>query len=259
MHNLSGVFPRETWDDCELRVGDSTRRVLELLDKHHVRATFFVLGYVARKLPGLIRDIEARGHEIGVHGHDHRLLTQLTPDEFEADLVEALDAIRRCGIEQDILGFRAPSFSITDATRWALEILERHGIRYDSSIFPIGFHPDYGIPDAPLAPYKLTDHLMEFPLSCAELLGRRLPCSGGGYFRLLPYWYTRFCIRRCNRQGRPVVFYLHPWELDPGQPRTMLPWTKKVRHYHNLHKTGKRLDALLGAFEFTTIKEVLGL
>jgi len=158
-----------------------------------------------------------------------------------------------------VIGYRAPSFTIVDKTRWALEILEQHGILYDSSVFPIGFHPDYGMPDSPLAPYKITENLYEFPLSCVDILGRRLPCSGGGYFRLFPYRFTRYCIRKCNRQGRPVAFYIHPWELDPGQPRLDLPMSKKFRQYNNLRKTEKRLDALLRDFEFTTLREVLSL
>jgi len=259
VYNLSGAIPRDQWDQCQSRVVETTNRLLALLDKHHTLATFFVLGYIARRRPDLVRDIETRGHEIAVHGYNHKLLTQITPKEFEQDLTDALDALRHCGVQQEILGYRAPSFTVTETTRWAFEILKRHGLRYDSSVFPVGFHPDYGMPDSPLGPHQVADGLWEFPLSVAEWLGRRLPCSGGGYFRLFPYFYTRFCIRRCNRQGRPVVFYLHPWELDPGQPRVELPWTKSFRHYHNLHKTEKRLDRLLGDFEFTTIREVLAL
>ena len=257
---LSEAIQRADWDQCDLRVLQSTRRVLELFDKHNTRATFFVLGYVAERLPELIRDIDARGHEIATHGYNHQLITRITPGEFEHDLVRAIDVLKNsCGVQQDIIGFRAPSFTIVEQTRWALDILEQHNIRYDSSVFPIGFHPDYGMPDSPLAPYKVTENLWEFPLSCVDILGRRLPCSGGGYFRLFPYRFTRYCIKKCNRQGRPVVFYLHPWELDPDQPRIDLPWDKKFRQYNNLHKTEKRLDALLKHFEFTTIREVLGL
>jgi len=257
---LSEAIQREDWDQCDLRVLQSTKRILDLLDKHNTRATFFVLGYVAERLPELIRDIDARGHEIATHGYNHHLITRITPGEFEQDLVRAIDVLKSsCGVQQDIIGFRAPSFTIVEQTRWALDILEQHNIRYDSSVFPIGFHPDYGMPDSPLAPYKITENLWEFPLSCVDILGRRLPCSGGGYFRLFPYRFTRYCINKCNRQGRPVVFYLHPWELDPDQPRIDLPWDKKFRQYNNLHKTEKRLGALLKHFEFTTLREVLGL
>jgi len=149
---LSQSIGRQHWDSCELRVEASTRKILHLLDQHNTRATFFVLGYVADKLPQLVRDIDAAGHEIATHGYNHQLITKLTPEEFDRDIADGLAAIKRCGIKQDIIGFRAPSFTIVDKTRWALDVLAKHGIRYDSSVFPIGFHPDYGIPDAPLGP-----------------------------------------------------------------------------------------------------------
>ena len=258
-HNMSQAIRREDWNQCELRAGKSSRRVLALLDRHGTQATFFVLGWIAERLPELVRDIERRGHEIAAHGYSHQLLTQISPEEFEEDLKKALDALKKCGVQQDIIGFRAPSFTMVEGTKWALPILERYGIKYDSSVFPVGFHPDYGIGDAPLAPYKITDGLYEFPLSCVELLGRRFPCSGGGYFRIFPYAYTKYCIGKCNALGRPVVFYVHPWELDAEQPRVKLPWLKSFRHYHNLKKVEARLDRLLGDFQFTTVRNVLGL
>ena len=259
-HNMSQIIKREDWDRCQLRVHRSARRVLDLLDKHDTRATFFVLGWVARRVPDLVREIEDRGHEIATHGYSHLLLTEITPREFEEDLERALEVINSCGVSQEVIGFRAPSFTIVEKTKeWAFTTLEKYCLRYDSSVFPIGLHPDYGISDAPLCPYKITERLYEFPLSCLEILGKRLPFSGGGYFRFFPYSYTKFCLKKCNALGRPAVFYLHPWELDYEQPRVNLPRTKKFRHYHNLHKTEKRLDALLGDFRFTTIREVLGL
>jgi polysaccharide deacetylase family protein (PEP-CTERM system associated) len=260
VHNLSQVIKKEDWDTCELRVYESTKRILNLLDKHNTQATFFVLGWIAKRLPELIREVEEKGHEIAVHGYNHLLLTEITPEEFEEDLARALDTIKACGVKQPLLGFRAPSFTVVEKTReWALKTLEKYDLRYDSSVFPVGFHPDYGVADAPLAPYKITANLYEFPMSCLEVFGKRLPFCGGGYFRLFPYAYTKFCMKRCNAQGRPAVFYLHPWELDPGQPRIALPKSKAIRHYRNLDQTEKRLDALLSDFQFTTIKEVLGL
>lgn len=256
---LSQTIDRQDWDSTELRVLQSTQRVLDLFEKHNTRATFFVLGYVADKLPDLIRDIDARGHEVATHGYNHQLITRLTPGEFERDLAESLKALERCGVKQEILGYRAPSFSLVEETRWALDVMAHFGLRYDSSVFPIGFHPDYGMADSPLTPYKITDDMWEFPLTVVDVLGRRIPCSGGGYFRLFPYPFTRYCMKKVNREGRPAVFYLHPWELDPGQPRLDLPWDKKFRQYNNLHKTEKRLDKLLSHFEFTTIREVLNL
>jgi len=257
VYNLSQIVPRETWDGRELRVVDSTRRILDLFARHRTRATFFVLGWIADRVPHLIREVAERGHEIAVHGYSHTLVTRMTEPEFEADLLESVAAVRRCGLEHEIIGFRAPSFTIVKRTMWALAILEKHGFRYDSSVFPIGFHPDYGIGDAPMDPYPVTERLREYPMSCVEFMGRRLPCSGGGYFRLMPYAYTRWAIRRLNREGRAAVFYLHPWEVDPGQPRVSLPLSKRIRHYYGLARTEAKLERLLKDFRFTTIRDVL--
>jgi polysaccharide deacetylase family protein (PEP-CTERM system associated) len=209
--------------------------------------------------PARAREVEARGHEIGVHGYNHLLLTEITPEEFDEDLAKALEAIAKTGIKTQPVGFRAPSFSMVKSTKdWALPILEKYGFRYDSSVFPVGFHPDYGIADAPLSPYKITDKLYEFPMSVLEMFGRRFPFCGGGYFRLFPYSYTRFCMKKVNEQGRAVVFYLHPWELDPEQPRIKnLSASQKFRHYRNLDQTERRLGRLVNDFQFTTVREVL--
>lgn len=259
VYNLRQRIKRDEWDSCELRVVGNTERLLMLFRTHRTHATFFVLGWIAERVPDLIREIEAAGHEIAIHGYDHCLLTHLTPDEFQRDLIQALTAMDRCGLKQDIYGFRAPSFTIVHKTLWALRILEEYQFRYDSSVFPVGFHPDYGIADAPLAPYMITPSLQEFPMSCVEWMGRRIPCCGGAYFRLLPYFITRWGIRQCNGENRPVVFYIHPWEIDPQQPRVRLPRSKALRHYYNLDKTEERLDRLLSDFQFTTIREVLAL
>ena len=261
VHNLQGVIRREDWDSCELRVNESTRRLIALFVKHQTKATFFVLGWVAERLPELIKELEDRGHEIAIHGYNHLLLTEITPSEFDEDLERALEVIARCGIRSQPLGFRAPSFTMVKSTKeWALPLLEKYQFKYDSSVFPIGFHPDYGMVEAPLIPYKITPDLHEFPMSCLEIMGRRFPFSGGGYFRLFPYAYTKFCMRKVNDQGRPAVFYLHPWELDPGQPRIKnLSFSKRFRHYRNIDQTEKRLDQLLQDFKFTTVREVLGL
>lgn len=257
--NLAQAIKRDDWDKCDLRVRANTTRILDLLDQHNVRATFFILGWVADRAPDLIRDVEARGHEIGVHGYNHLLLTEITPEEFDEDLGKAMEAIARTGIKQQPIGFRAPSFSMVNTTKdWALPILEKYGFLYDSSVFPVGFHPDYGIADAPLTPYKITDKLYEFPMSVLEMFGRRFPFCGGGYFRLFPYMYTRYCMRKVNEQGRAVVFYLHPWEVDPEQPRIKnLSRSQKFRHYRNLDQTERRLGRLVNDFQFTTVREVL--
>lgn len=245
------------WDKQELRVANNTQYLLDLLDAHQVKATFFVLGWMAERVPDLVRQVEQRGHEIATHGYSHTVLTDMTPESFELDLEKALRVTSAC-IHEPILGFRAPSFTITRQTLWALDILSKHGIKYDSSIFPIGFHPDYGIADTPLSIHTIGA-ITEVPMSVAHILGRRIPCSGGGYFRVLPYWATKFLMQQCNREGRPIIFYLHPWEVDPGQPRHEMPLTKRFRHYINLDKTLGRLDHLLTDFEFAPVKKVLGL
>jgi len=258
VYNLSKVIKKEDWHKYELRVVDNTNRILELLAKHNTHATFFVLGWIAERVPDLIHEIEKQGHEIASHGYSHTLLTEMTPESFEKDIQKALDVTKNC-ISSEIIGFRAPSFSITQKTMWAIDILKNHGFRYDSSIFPISLHPDYGVPHGSLSIYPLNSSLIEFPLSCVEIMGMRIPCSGGGYFRLFPYSLTRLLIRQCNRENRPAIFYLHSWEVDPQQPRIKLNWLKYFRHYYNLDKSIERLNRLLSEFEFTTVRKVLGL
>jgi polysaccharide deacetylase family protein (PEP-CTERM system associated) len=255
VQNLNGIIPRDQWDKCESRVERNTLQLLDLLSRHKVEATFFVLGWVAERYPDLIREVEARGHEIATHGYSHRLLTSLTPDEFRADLAQSIDVLARCS-SQTVRGFRAPSFSVTRNTWWALEIMHSAGIAYDSSIFPVGFHPDYGIPDFSLEPQQIPEGPLELPMTCVRMFGRKVPCSGGGYFRLFPYAATRSLMRACNREHRPVIFYIHPWEVDPGQPRVAMPALKKFRHYNNLGLTMGRLDRLLTDFPFTSIRRL---
>jgi polysaccharide deacetylase family protein (PEP-CTERM system associated) len=257
VHNLSRLIPYADWDKCESRVERSTTRLLDLFGKHRVEATFFVLGWVADRFPDLVREIERRGHEVATHGYSHQLLTFMQPEEFRADLQRSLVALART-TTQEVRGFRAPSFSLTKKTLWAVDILRESGIQYDSSVFPVTFHPDYGIADADLRPYRLAEGLTELPMGVAEVLGRRVPCSGGGYFRLYPYAVTRALMRRCNQQGRPVMFYLHPWEADPDQPRVAgLSWSKRFRHYNNLDRTEERLEWLLNDFAFTSARQLI--
>jgi polysaccharide deacetylase family protein (PEP-CTERM system associated) len=254
--NLSSVAPRDIWDSLPLRLERPVTRLLDIFDKHGCEATFFVLGWVAERIPHLVKEIENRGHEIATHGYFHQPLTEINAELFEEDLRHALSVTQPL-VAQKIRGYRAPSFTVTPATKWAFEILERCGLDYDSSIFPITFHPDYGFPNAPLTRYQATESIIEIPISCIDIAGKRLPCSGGGYFRLLPYSCTRFLFRRCINAGRPVVFYLHPWEIDSEQPHYPIPHLKRLRHYRNLEKTEKRLDRLLLEFEFTSIRKIL--
>jgi polysaccharide deacetylase family protein (PEP-CTERM system associated) len=259
VENMRGIIPRQDWDRLESRVERNVGRLLDLFSTHRIEATFFVLGWIAERHPDMVGEIARRGHEVASHGYSHNMLTRMTPEEFDADLKQSLEMLARAGVSS-VLGFRAPTFSVTRKTMWATDVLKSRGLAYDSSVFPIGFHPDYGIADAPLVPHQLPNGIWELPMSCAEVFGRRIPCSGGGYFRLFPYPVMRALMRRSNAQGRPVVFYLHPWEIDPDQPRIhAMPRIKRFRHYNNLERTYARLERLLGDFQFTSARRLLNL
>ena len=182
----------------------------------------------------------------------------MTPEQFRRELEYSIQLLER-HTGKKVIGHRAPSFTITKKTLWALDILADCGLQYDSSVFPVSFHPDYGISNVPLEPYKITENIWEFPLSVVRIMGRNIPVSGGGYFRLFPYRFIRYGINKVNREGRPVVFYLHPWEIDERQPRIRLSPLRGFRHYHNLDKTEKKFLRLLDDFQFCPIKEVLNL
>lgn len=250
---------RDQWDSFESRVSANTERVLATLARRSTRATFFVLGWVAERYPALIRQIADRGHEIASHGYDHRLVFDLTPEEFRADLRRARAAIESAAGVQ-VRGYRAPSFSITARSLWALDILIEEGYAYDASIFPI-HHDRYGLPSAPRHIHTITrpaGTLWEVPGSTTRVSGMNVPIAGGGYFRLLPYGWTRLGIARVNRLERqPVVFYIHPWELDPEQPRLPASQLTRLRHYRNLSETVPRLERLLSEFRFDSISSIL--
>ena len=257
---FEGVIDRADWDGFDRRVERNTRLLLELLERHGVRATMFVLGWVAERAPELVREIHAAGHELAIHGYDHRRVTELTPDEFRADVRSAKRLLEDiAGVE--VRGYRAPTYSIVKRTMWAVDILLEEGFRYDSSIFPIR-HDRYGIPDAPRFPWVVTSangaRLIEFPISTVRLLGINLPFVGGGYLRLLPFGFSRWGMRRINRvEGKPAIVYVHPWELDPEQPRQSVGWLTGIRHYRNLERTEERLASLFESFRFGTVSEVL--
>jgi len=256
---FEGFVHRDQWDSLESRVTRNTERLLEIFAEHGTVGTFFVLGWVARRYPGLVRQIAAAGHELASHSYAHRLVYQLTPSEFREDLLQAKHAIEdAAGVA--VRGYRAPSYSITRRSLWALDVLLEEGYEYDASIFPI-HHDRYGIPDAPRHAYQITGQqgaLWELPGSTTQLVGHNLPIAGGGYFRLLPYAWTRYGIRAVNaRERKPVIFYLHPWEIDPDQPRLRASVLSQVRHYRNLHKTEPRLRRLLRDFRFSTIAALL--
>jgi polysaccharide deacetylase family protein (PEP-CTERM system associated) len=255
---MAPVLPRTAWEGMERRVEGSTERLLALFDRAGVRATFFVLGWVAERHPGLVRRIAALGHEVASHGYGHELVYDLSPARFRDD-VRRTRALLEDLSGTAVDGYRAPGFSVTSRSLWALDILIEEGYRYDASIFPI-FHDRYGIPEAPRHPHVLprpAGPVFEVPASTVRIGGVNLPVAGGGYFRLLPYAWTRWGIRRVNRRERkPVVFYLHPWELDPGQPRLPLRGLSAYRHYHNLARTEQRLGRLLREFRFARVRDV---
>lgn len=258
---FDAVVSRAGWDTFDSRVGRNTDILLELFDRAHVRATFFVLGWVAERFPALVRRIASLGHEVASHGYHHQLLYMLTPDQFREDVRRARAAIQSAS-GQPVLGYRAPSYSVIQSSMWAVDILIEEGYAYDASIFPI-HHDRYGIPDSPRHPYVLErahGSLVEFPGSTVRLRGVNLPIAGGGYFRQLPYAWTRWGIGHVNRVERqPVVFYTHPWEIDPEQPRLPVGRATRVRHYRGLGQTHERLTRLLRDFRFDAISSVLAM
>ena len=256
--NMAHVIDRRQWESLPLRCGDSTRRLLDLFARRGVKATFFCLGWIAERLPDLVREVHAAGHEIGSHGYDHRLLPDLGRAGFAADLA------RTSAILQGITGeapraFRACTWSITAKTPWAIDELLRAGFTVDSSIQPVR-HPDYGVPRAPTLPYRLQGdggELRELPPLTWDVFGRHVPVGGGGYLRLFPLALLRAGLRQKERAGAPGCLYLHPWEVDPGQPRQRLGGLRAFRHYVNLHRTLDKLDALLRERPFTTVSAAL--
>ncbi len=252
-------IPYKDWAGFEDRIVPVGRRLLQLLADAGVRATFFVLGYIAEQHPEMIREIAAAGHEIGTHGYSHALIYEQTPELFRTELTRAIGTLEDLTGAR-VLGHRAPFFSITKDSLWALDILAELGIRYDSSIFPV-VNYRYGIADAPRWPYEIKSErhtLTEFPISTWQVLGKNVPIAGGAYFRIYPYAFTKQGLRAVNRAHRPFVFYLHPWELDPDHPRIKLPRrVAGLTHYFNLRATERRLRRLLRDFKFAPMKEVL--
>lgn len=251
------IDPRQ-WSQFNCRVEQNTRRLLDLFDEKSVKGTFFVLGWVAERYPALVKEIVGRGHEVASHGFSHQLVYEQAPSVFRDETLRSKRLLEDL-TQQPVRGYRAASYSITKKSLWALDILCELGFEYDSSIYPV-YHDRYGIPDARRDPHVLAapngGTLIELPLSFIQLFGARIPISGGGYFRLFPYWFTRNCIRSVNGGEKlPVIFYLHPWEIDPEQPRVESSLLSRFRHYNNLDKCYSRLSSLLDDFEFTTAQD----
>jgi polysaccharide deacetylase family protein (PEP-CTERM system associated) len=249
-------IPRAGWDAAPRRVERNVDRLLALLDEGGARATFFTLGWVAERHPGLVRRIAAAGHEVASHGYAHERATALDRRAFEEDVRRAR-AILEDQAGAPVHGYRAPSFSIGPGNAWAFDVLHATGHRYSSSVYPVR-HDHYGTPDAPRFAHAARDGLTELPVSTARVLARNWPAGGGGYFRLMPYRVSRWMIRRVNRRDRqPAIFYCHPWEIDPGQPRVPnLDARTRFRHYLNLDRTEARLARLLRDFSWDRIDRV---
>lgn len=251
--------PRDVWDTQPSRVAVGTERVLEMLGRHGVRGTFFTLGLVADQNPQLVRQIAGLGHEVASHGHWHRRIPTLTREEMRADVRRAKRTLEDC-IGAPVTGFRAPSFSLTPGHEWALEVLIEEGHQYDSSLFPIR-RPGYGYPSALTVPHVISTPsgpITELPLATTSLAGLRLPAAGGGYLRQLPLSLMQRALRQHAESGVPAMCYIHPWELDPDQPRLPVSWLAKMRHYRNLERVAPRLERLLEEFRFGSVHDWLG-
>jgi polysaccharide deacetylase family protein (PEP-CTERM system associated) len=257
---FAGVVRPEAWAGLESRVVATTERILDLLAGTGTTATFFVLGWVAERHPGLVRRIQAHGHEVACHGYGHQMITRLDRAAFSADVRRAKATLEDT-TGREVIGYRAPTFSVVRETLWSLEVLAELGFRYDSSIFPI-VHDRYGIADAPRFPHRRAAGagaaIAEFPLSTVVGGRWRLPVAGGGYFRLSPYALTAWAMRRLNRrEGQPAMVYLHPWEIDDGQPRLPVSRAAQFRHSVNTHRTLGKLARLLRDFRFAPARDVL--
>lgn len=251
------TISREQWQHAESRVEYSTNRVLDLFADHRVRGTFFVLGWIAERHPELVHRIVREGHELASHGYDHTRVHQFTADQFRSDVTRTKQILEDIGGVK-VQGYRAPSYSINGRNLWALDVLQETGHVYSSSIYPIR-HDLYGMPEAPRFPFRFRpDGILEVPVTTVSLAGRNLPCGGGGYFRLLPYPLFRWALQRVNdRDGRSGLFYFHPWEVDPAQPRVEgAPLKSRFRHYLNLDSMHSRLDRLIRDFSWGRMDEI---
>lgn len=258
---FNNAIDRQDWNKQESRVEKNTHKLLEIFSKYNVNATFFVLGMVAERYPNLVKEIQSENHEIACHGYSHKLVYTQTPQEFKDETKRSKQLLEDI-TGKAVNGYRAASYSITKQSLWALDTLLELGFEYDSSIFPVK-HDRYGMAGTPTKIYNLKrpyseKTLTEIPLTAKAIGKYNLPIAGGGYFRLFPYWFTQWALRSINeKEGRPFIFYLHPWEVDPEQPRIKASKLSEFRHYNNLHKTTDRLTNLLSTFNFTSINEML--
>ncbi len=248
---------RQQWDTHESRVENNTKKLVELLAQHDTKATFFVLGWVAERYPGLVKLLAEQGHEIASHGYGHELVTTQSPEQFRHDVRKA-----KCILEDltgsPVLGYRAPSFSITDESQWALAILIEEGYRYDSSMYDRFHRSENARGSSGIVQINtVAGVIWELSPSTLNVWGFQVPVAGGGYFRLFPYATSKTFLQRLERQGARLVMYLHPWEIDPEQPRMDGPWLSQFRHYLNLQKTQERLSRLLTDFRFGPMRDII--
>jgi polysaccharide deacetylase family protein (PEP-CTERM system associated) len=257
IHVLSELIEPNTWKDIPSSVADNTKKLLILLEEQGVHATFFCLGWIAEHHKDLIREIHRKGHEVACHGYSHQVIYRQNTDEFKKDVYRA-KAILEDITGVSVVGYRAPTYSITEKTLWALEILEDLGFRYDSSIFPI-YHDNYGIPDAPRFPYRIRgSRLIEFPISTIKLGSLNLPISGGGYFRLLPYQFIRIGLKSMKASNKPFIFYIHPWEINPDTPRVKgMNAVSRFRTYTGITGALNKFSCLIKDFPFAPVHKVL--
>ena len=261
--DFDAVVPFDTWDRFESRVRRNTEKILEVLHEFGVKGTFFILTWNAERHPEIVRQIHAAGHEIASHGYAHRIVYEQTREQFAADVARAKKTLEDITGEA-VLGYRAPSFSVTAKSQWGPDVLLEQGYRYDSSVFPVK-DSMYGMPDTERFPYVIREKdgqkLVEFPITTTEIFGRNLPLGGGGYLRLLPYVYMKWGMRRVNRQeGKGAVFYIHPWEVDPDHPRMKTAGRRGFSsHYVNLASTEGKLRRLLRDFRFAPMRDCLHL
>jgi polysaccharide deacetylase family protein (PEP-CTERM system associated) len=250
---------RNSWDSLPCRVERNVDRLLQVLSESNAHATFFTLGWIAERYPRLVRDIVGQGHEVASHGYGHLRASEQSRHDFEQDVIRSRKILEDT-TGAAVLGYRAPSFSIGRGNLWAFDALAQAGYRYSSSVYPVQ-HDHYGMPEAPRFPFRVRDGLLEIPVTTARVFGRNFPAGGGGYFRLAPYQVSRWAIDRVNRvDGRPAIFYFHPWEIDPRQPRIHgISAKTRFRHYLNLHRTEARIKRLLGDFHWDRVDRVFDL
>ena len=254
---FEGAVCRSDWDTLESRVERNVEELLSLLARYEAKATFFVLGWVAERRPAVVRAIAEAGHEVASHGQDHRRVTHQTASQFRESVRRSKDVLES-QIGAPVIGFRAPSFSIVPGREWAFDVLFEEGYRYDSSLFPIHRPGGYGYPSAPRQPHwvgNVDAPILELPLTTLRTWGWNVPASGGAYFRIFPYALTRAALADHESRGVPGMFYVHPWEVDPDQPRLPVPLGAQLRHYTGLRRTARRLARLLGEFRFTAVRD----